>query len=214
MQEGSSRLDQLVARRITLEASRSDEIQASSLRDLKERIERTAKSGASSTQKWEPLPSASLRKFCEEVEGVLTEWKWDGKGRVEFDEADYDIKVDGQRRQSHGKGVRAVLHSAFVIALLRYCQTNGRPHPGTVIIDSPLTSYKKGKASPEGDGPINADIEAAFWRSLQQVKPGVQIIIIENKEPPTDVAKSVRYGWFAGKNAQSGERQGFIPVRR
>lgn len=214
IKEGSSRLDQLVARRVALQVSQSDEIQASNLRHLKERIEQNAKSGTNSAQKWEPLPSFSLRKFCEEVESVLKDWKWDGKGRVEFDETDYDIKVDGQRRQSHGKGVRAVLHSAFVIGLLRYCQSNGRPHPGTVVIDSPLTSYKKGTTGEGSDGPISADIEAAFWHSLQEVRQGVQVIIIENKEPPADVAKTVHYEWFGGRNAPSGQRQGFIPLRR
>jgi hypothetical protein len=211
MQQSTLRLDQLVARRVTFESSRSDEVLASNLRDMKERIEQASKGRGGPSKKWEPLPSGSLRKFCDEIEDVLKEWNWEGKGRVEFDEVEYDIKVDGQRRQSHGKGVRAVLHSAFVIGLLRYCHSNGRPHLGTVVIDSPLTSYKKGKEGDAGEEPINAGIEAAFWRSLQKIKNGLQVIIIENKEPPAEVARSVHYQWFAGKNAKNGERAGFIP---
>ena len=211
MQDGSVRLDQLVARRISMEAVRSDETQAFGLRTLQQRIQGSTKNGSPSSQEWEPLPSASLRKFCAEIEAVLKEWMWEGEGRVEFDEAEYDIKVDGQRRQSHGKGVRAILYSAFVIGLLRYCYTNGRPHPGTVVIDSPLTSYKKGKLTDGQESPVNAGIEAAFWQSLRSTQTGVQIIVIENKEPPADVAQAVHYEWFAGKNAKPGERAGFIP---
>ena len=206
-------MDLLVGRRVELEATRSDEMQASGLRGLKESIESATIARDPSTSGWEPLPSNSLRKFCAEVEAVLKEWKWEGQGRVEFDETEYDIKVDGQRRQSHGKGVRAVLHSAFVIGLLRYCQLNGRPHPGTVVIDSPLTSYKKGKAGSSGDGPVTAGMEAAFWQSLRKIRTGAQIIVIENKEPPADVAQAVHYEWFGGKNAQPGERRGFIPLQ-
>ena len=213
MQHGSTRLDELIARKVSFEAARNDQLQASTLRVLRERIEQAAKADRPASQKWEPLPSASLRKLCEEIESVLKEWKWDGNGRVEFDEAEYDIKVDGQRRQSHGKGVRAILHSAFVVGLLRYCHSIGRPHLGTVVIDSPLTSYKKGRAEDADDKPISAGIEAAFWHSLRSVEAGVQIIIIENKEPPTEVARAVHYEWFGGKNAKPGERRGFIPNR-
>jgi hypothetical protein len=210
--DGTSRLDQLVARRIALETARSDEAQASNLRYLRTQIEKVTNTGATASQDWEPLPPKQLREFCDEIETVLEEWKWEGEGRVEFDEAEYDIKVDGQQRQSHGKGVRAVLYSAFVIGLLRYCYSKGRPHPGTVVIDSPLTSYKKGKSDGAGDVPVSTGIELAFWASLRRTQVGTQIIIIENKEPPQSVAASVRYEWFAGKNAQLGERRGFIPA--
>lgn len=204
------KLDQLVAQRLQLEAARSDEIQAAELRRLREKIE-SSTTGRDRSAKWEPLPEASLRNFCVEVEKLLKEWKWEGEGRVDFDEAEYDIKVDGQRRRSHGKGVRAVLYSAFVIALLRYCRLNDLPHPGTLVIDSSLTSYKKGKSGSAGDGPITVGIEAAFWQSLRNVQAGIQIIVIENKEPPAEVAQAVHYEWFAGKNASAGERRGFIP---
>jgi hypothetical protein len=211
LRDSSSRLDQLVARRVELEAARNDEAQASGLREIRGRIQSVTTARDPSAQGWEPLPSKALRDFCVEVEAVLKEWKWEGEGRVEFDEAEYDIKVDGQRRQSHGKGVRAVLYSAFAIGLLRYCQANDRPHPGTIVIDSPLTSYKKGKAGSSADGPVDTGMEVAFWQSLRNTKKGAQIIIIENKEPPADVARAVSYEWFAGKNVRPSERKGFIP---
>jgi hypothetical protein len=212
MQLGTERLERLVARRVELESIRGDEAQASSLRYIKEQIEKASTSSKASTKEWEPLPSQALRAFCSEVEKVLREWKWKGEGRVEFDQTAYDIIIDGQSRRSHGKGVRAILYSAFVIGLLRYCKAYQRPHFGTIVIDSPLTSYKKGKSVGAGDGPVDVGIETAFWRSLIDFGTNVQLIIVENKEPPADVATSVHYEWFAGDDAQPGERAGFIPA--
>ncbi|MCK1480871.1 hypothetical protein IVB27_40665 [Bradyrhizobium sp. 197] len=212
MQEGAKRLEDLISRRIELEAIRIDQEQASSLRQAKEAIERASASGKGPARKWEPLPSKLLLMFCKEVEGVLKEWNWKGEGRVEFDESSYDIVVDGQSRQSHGKGFRAILHSAFVLGLLRYCGNNNRPHLGMVLIDSPLTSYKKGTVGDGHDAPIDPGMESGFWRSLTGFNTNLQLIILENKEPPKDVAASVHYEWFAGESALKGERVGFIPT--
>jgi hypothetical protein len=212
MQELTSRLDRLLARRIELETARNDHEQIASLRTAKENIEKASESVKGGRQEWEPLPSLAVRKLCEEIEDLLREWKWSSDLRVEFDQRDYDIIVDGEPRQSHGKGVRAILYSAFAIGLLRFCHKNGRPHPGFVLIDSPLTSYKKKTdvPGPEG-GPIEAGVEAAFWQSLTAVPAGSQIIIIENKEPPPDVAAAVHYEWFSGLKSGLGERGGLIP---
>ncbi|MGK9165046.1 hypothetical protein KXR53_02045 [Inquilinus limosus] len=213
LQTNTARLQSLVSRRVELETTKIDRELLESLRVKKNEIERAASATRGTKRQWEPLPSKALRTFCEEVEAVLREWRWVGAGRVEFDERTFDIIVDGQARQSHGKGVRAVLYSAFVIALLRYCQREGRPHPGLVVIDSPLTSYKKRGTQVKGaDGPIDASVEAAFWSALKSVDKTIQIIVIENKEPPNDVASAVHYEWFAGDTAQEGDRVAFIPA--
>lgn len=208
--ETADRLEKLVARRVELERQKAEQEQAVTLRLMKEEIDRVF-GGKGSKSNWEELPSMALRGLCKEIEAVLSEWQWKGEGRVEFDQKEFDIVVDGQSRQSHGKGVRAVLHSAFTIGLLRFCKINNLPHPGTVIIDSPLTSYKKGKPGGPKDGPIDAGMESAFWRSLTTVDPGIQVIIVENKEPPVKVATDLTYYWFAGDTGYSDDRKGFIP---
>jgi hypothetical protein len=209
---GTTQLQHLNARRLELEIARNNSEQVETLRTLKAEIERTAASPARSKRQWEDLPSKSLLALCKEVEDILKLWKWDGEGRVEFDEKAYDIKVDGQSRQSHGKGVRAVLYSAFVIALVRYCQRKGLPHPGFVVIDSPLTSYKKKGNGVAGAGTsVSQGVEAAFWDSLTSISKDIQIIIVENKEPPSAVAAAVHYEWFAGDEAGPRDRTGFIP---
>ncbi|MFJ2991237.1 hypothetical protein [Pandoraea sp. NPDC087047] len=164
---------------------------------------------------WAGLPPEELGRLCAEIQDVLVEWSWKGTPRVQFDEKSYDIVVDGKPRQSSGKGVRAVLYAAFAIGLLRYCAKNNVPHPGVVIIDSPLTSYKsKRSESVKGEsGQIDAGIEAAFWDSLAKTTKDVQVIVIENKEPPSEIAEEVHYQWFAGENAKGDDRAGFFPPK-
>lgn len=210
MQDASEQLERLLERRLRLEAARSDEAMASSLRHMREEAERAAAEGQGTAKKWEDLPGTALRAFCDEVEHVLKEWNWKGPGRVEFDQSRYDIIVDGQARQSRGKGLRAILYSAFVIGLLRYCEARQRPHLGVVVLDSPLTSYKKGSGG-SAEAPVSIDIEAAFWASLTAFKGSGQLIVIENKEPPDQVADAVHYEWFAGEDGPEGQRAGFIP---
>lgn len=209
----AAQLRRLHARRLELESARNTSEQVETLRALKTGIEESNAGKGKIKKQWESLPGTSLLAFCKEVEAILKAWKWEGEGRVEFDEKSFDIKVDGQTRQSHGAGFRAVLYSAFVIALIHYCQKNNLPHPGFVVIDKPLTSYKRqgAKAANVSDNPVSTGVEAAFWESLTKISNDVQIIIVENKEPPAAVAAALNYEWFAGNEAEPGDRVGFIP---
>jgi hypothetical protein len=78
--ETTDRLEQLIARRVTLEAVRGDRSQANSLRDMQAHIERSAKDARTPVTEWEQLPAAALRALCNEVEAVLRIWKWTGEG--------------------------------------------------------------------------------------------------------------------------------------
>ncbi|MBB6580161.1 hypothetical protein [Ralstonia solanacearum] len=214
LKDTTERLEVLIGLRGVEEAERVERERWLSLLELRESIEASLAERGQTKQEWDALPSEPLRGLCAEIETVLTEWHWQGTPHVAFDEKEFDIVVDGQARQSHGKGVRAVLYAAFVIGLLRFCAANRLPHPGVVIIDSPLTSYKK-KAAKEvsgSDEPIDAGVEAGFWHSLTSVPKDVQIIVIENKEPPTSVGDEVHYEWFAGEYANTGERAALIPA--
>ncbi|MEE1586906.1 hypothetical protein [Escherichia coli] len=214
LSELNNRLKKLIQRRITLEGIRNDREQLNSLKLMKEDIEKSTTNKTSKVSKWEPLPTVALRTLCKSIEDVLKSWCWGEDPRVEFDHKLYDIVVDGQSRQSHGKGVRSILYSAFVIGLLLYSVKQGKPHPGFVILDSPLTSYRKSPSIGQQDTAVSASIETGFWASLKELSAEVQVIVIENKEPLSDVVKAVHYEWFAGDTAQAGQRVGFIPLRQ
>lgn len=207
-------LEELFERRAERDAEQTDLQRWIELHKRQKDIQKSLVDSNQPKPEWEGLSSQSLSSLCTEIEAVLTEWKWGSAPRVTFDEKEYDIVVDGQPRQSHGKGVRAILYSAFIIGLLRYCVNNGLPHPGLVVIDSPLTSYKKKDAATVSglNEPVSAGVEAGFWHSLTLLPKHLQIIVIENKEPPASIAKEVHYEWFAGDYAGAEERAALIPV--
>ena len=53
-------------------------------------------------------PDTALHEFCGVMSEVLTAWQFPGNCEVSFDEALYDVKIDGKARRSNGKGVRAL----------------------------------------------------------------------------------------------------------
>ncbi|MBK8177013.1 MAG: hypothetical protein IPK66_17665, partial [Rhodospirillales bacterium] len=194
LQETKARLDELIQRRLELEGIKSDADQATALRDKRIEFEKAlGETTGSAPKKWASIEPSSLHQLCMEVESVLKSWGWPDTVRVEFDEGKaFDIKVDGKARQSHGKGYRAILHAAFSIAILQYCVKNGTPHPGFLVIDSPLTPFKKTEKRTQSDT-IDPGIEERFWNSLLSIDPRHQIVVLENKEPSGAVASSVNY---------------------
>jgi len=214
LRDTKRQLDELIQRRLELEVIKADVEQVEALKTLKAGL-------ATSAGKRSPAPKTALDtfaigKFCLEIEALLKEWSWKGQGRVTFDEKSCDIIVDGKHRQSHGKGIRAILHAGFTIGLLKYCDKNSMPHPGFVMLDSPLTTFKQKKDQPRIDTPaeskIDPGIEAAFWASIAGTPTNLQIIVFDNKEPPAHIASRLSYEWFAGDDAGDGERRGFIPT--
>jgi hypothetical protein len=207
------RLATLIARRLELEAIKADSLQAVGLRQLRDALKLQAEPSGSAKRKWAPIDPIAMQKLTTEIEKVLAEWSWIGGGKVEFDTSTFDIKVDGKPRQSHGKGVRAILHTAFILGLLRYAIKNKQPHPGFVVLDSPLTTYKQGQGQVQSSADkLDPTIEEKFWESLVTLPKSMQVVVIDNKEPPPAVAAKVAYTYFAGPHAKPTERKGFIPV--
>ncbi len=125
-------------------------------------------------------------------------------GTVESD-SQTNLLVGGVPASSNGEGVRAIITSAFVVSLMRYCITHDLPHPGVVLLDSPLTSYKE-----EDREELGEEVQQAFYNNLASAKEKGQVIILENKEPPTEIQQIAMYYHFT-RNRVHG-RYGFFPV--
>lgn len=149
--------------------------------------------------------SDEAEAFSKEVESLLRSWHFPGLDRVTFSEVDQDIVISGRTRASHGKGVRAIAHAAFNLALLKSCLKGEMPHPGFVLIDSPLVVYRE----PDPDeGSFSHDVKDAFYRSIAEEFRASQVIIFENEDPPSDLGADANIIRFTGA---SHGRQGFIP---
>ena len=73
-------------------------------------------------------------------------------------------KTCGHQRQKLNlvrQRARAITQSAFTIGLLQYCKDQATPHPGFVLLDSPLLSYKE----PDGDDDDlrHTDLKVRFY---------------------------------------------------
>ena len=141
------------------------------------------------------------RSFFDALQKRLEAWNFPNVGTVEFDE-EQDLVVNGEARRTHGKGIRAVLQSAFSITLMSNCATR---HPKFVVLDSPLTSFKEADTYQ-----ANEDVQRGFFESVAVTDDKQQVIVIENKEPDTETQEKVNYVHFSG-SAEIG-RAGFYPV--
>ncbi|MGI8547320.1 MAG: hypothetical protein ACR2M1_08290 [Gemmatimonadaceae bacterium] len=148
------------------------------------------------------------------VRRLLRAWQLPHLTSVAFDSDAMDLVISGRPRRDEGKGVRAILYSAFVIGLMRLCRDEGRPHPGFVVLDSPLTTYRGPMASAvRGPEDVPPDVEAAFFRALADATGDgawEQIIVLDNKEPPLEIRERINYIQFTGREDVG--RAGFIPT--
>lgn len=148
--------------------------------------------------------STTLFKFGETVKAVLTAWRFPDADKVQFDGNANDIVIAGKRRTANGKGVRAILHAAFNVAVIVYCVENRLPHPGFLVLDTPLLTYREPMTSRHGE--LSED-EAAlketsvadhFYKHLASLEDQVQFIVIENADPPTAARELARVETFTG----------------
>jgi len=146
--------------------------------------------------------------FCEVVEDLLKAWNFPGAGRVTFSEENEDIVIAGQDRKSHGKGIRALAYSGFILSLLKYCRSKNRPHPGLVVLDSPLVAYREPDTAEEVK---RLNVKAAFYRTLATWKDHTQVIVFENEDPPKDLIPTIIFTHFS-KTTAAGIRYGFFPA--
>ena len=96
--------------------------------------------------------------------------------------------------------------SAMSIALMRYCRIYDRPHPGFVVLDSPLVSLKERKKDTHGEW-VEDYMERLMIENICQNDKNSQVIIFENKN--LHYNQNIYYTEF---NHDGNGRKGFIPV--
>ena len=76
------------------------------------------------------LDGGTLDTLSQVIEAELKTWDFPSAQRVFFEVPKMDISVAGKSRGANGKGVRALLHAAFSIGLMRFSRDRKRAHPG------------------------------------------------------------------------------------
>ncbi len=147
--------------------------------------------------------------FSREIAARLQAWGVPGGNDTRYDKNDQDIIFDDQLRSAHGKGVRAILHAAFTLGLAQYCFDRELPHPGFIVLDSPLVTYRPPERGGDADGVMPPSVIQEFYADIQRGVNG-QIIVLENTEPPGGLGPDCVDVAFT-KNESYG-RYGFFPV--
>lgn len=85
------------------------------------------------------------------------------------------------------------------------CQERGLPHPGILVLDTPLLTYREPLKVPR-HGDLTTDERALaattlheyFYRHLASLADRAQFIILENSDPPAAVSQGVAIHLFTG----------------
>lgn len=155
------------------------------------------------------LSTQVLHDFSKTVERILVAWDFPDTGSVYFDETAMDFVINGKLRGNRGKGLRAITHAAATLGLLEFCKERSLPHPGFVVLDSPLLAYYKPEG--EGDSLQGTTLKQKFYKYLIEEHSDSQVIIVENEHPPESFEGQLGLTVFT-KNPQYG-RFGLFPLK-
>jgi hypothetical protein len=203
-------IDEFTVSIATLAEKRSDLF--SHIKSLEE-IERLRREAARlaniSRSKTAPISRALIAdgdSIAGKVLALLKEWGFESIHKVAFDPAKFDVQIDGRTRTSYGQGTRALFLAAYYIAILEHCVQNNRPHPGIVMIDSPLKNFSDAR---ENDDPeVSKDtVKNRFYSWLSSWEVRGQLIIMENEPPLSTMNLNVLT--FTGKTGEG--RYGLFP---
>jgi AAA domain len=144
------------------------------------------------------LDGATLDAFCQVVESELQSWKFPDARRVFFELQKLDISVGGKSRAANGKGVRALLHGAFSIGLMRYCRERKRAHPGFLLLDSLFITYRD--PSDEEEAAIaGTPLKDRAFLSFASLPNNLQLIVLDNVDVPDWLDKQAQCTHFTGR---------------
>lgn len=160
------------------------------------------------------LSTETAKEFADVVCEVLTAWGFPGQKRVFFDLSSYDLIIDGKERKNNGKGVRAITHAAFKVALMLFCRERNLPHPGFLVLDTPLLTYRDPMKKPgdrlaaDEQELANTDLKQRFFNHLGHLGENAQIVVFENVDPPDKIADYCKVEAFTNDPTQG--RQGLL----
>lgn len=159
--------------------------------------------------KKENLPDEYTNELCMEIKQLLKKCDFIGEeDDIKYNSATNDVKIGDKEKASFGKGARAIINSTILIGLMNYCYKKKLCHPGFVVLDSPLTTYKEKDKKDGVDETITKGTKEKFYEMLAEQKNG-QIIIFDNEEPSSTVKKKINYLHFSGDSSVG--RKGLIP---
>ena len=205
-----AQLTELISSRSSATETIERHRQLQRLEDLRRELAREAE------QEGDPAPqyinARALREFAGLIRKTLDVWQVPDSNTVTYSESRDDIIVGDQPRSTRGKGMRAILHAAYTTSLAMYCLERDLPHPGFIVLDSPVVTYRGpelGDAVSITDELMPRSVADNVFTYLAEEFLG-QSIVIENVDPPANLVESAVKIQFT--KADKG-RAGFFPPR-
>jgi hypothetical protein len=195
--------DELLALRTRIQTDLTVHAQIQRLEDLKADLSSTTEQPAPTRPN--EIPANDLAEFQRLIQQTLLSWRVPGNNVVTYDQNSAEISVDGRARHTRGKGMRSIIHAAFSVALARYTEMRALPHPGFVVLDSPVLTYREPH---ENDVALPHNVVEHFYRGLIDGL-STQTIVVENGDPPRDLD---RYATVYAFSTKGSDRAGFFPV--
>ena len=177
--------------------------------EINEWQEKIDSTGNEKENKKENLPDKYTNELCMEIKQLLKKCDFiSEEDAIKYNNTINDIEIGEKEKASFGKGARAIINSTFLIGLMNYCYKKNLCHPGFVVLDSPLTTYKEKDKKDGIDETITKGTKEKFYEMLAEQKNG-QIIIFDNEEPSSTIKKKINYLHFSGDSSVG--RKGLIP---
>lgn len=166
----------------------------------------------------EGIGTRSEIDFSSALRAVLQAWGVPEAERAEFVlGTPPDVVLQGRPRADRGKGIRSVLHAGFSTALGEYCLERDLPHPGFVVYDTPVLTYRDADTGQPsgteltvagGDELLAPTVAEAFYDYLSA--SSLQAIVLENQTPPDVTSEGCEVVYFTGTTGSG--RAGFYPA--
>lgn len=123
-----------------------------------------------------------VSNFNDLLNNILKEVQFDKFSNCYFDfeSEDFDIVVNGKKKQKYGGGYKAFLNAVVAIALHQYLSEKGKHGLGVLLMDSPILSLK------EGGNDTSDAMRKGLFKYLVKHQDFGQVIIAENKIPEID----------------------------
>lgn len=175
----------------------------SSKKQIETFIERTKENNS---VEYQSLDTVVVKPLINKIKHILKAINFPELESVDYSEDKKDIIIDDKHRQAFGKGYRAILYTVFILALVELLK-NKSFQIGFAIFDSPMVTFKDVLTESSDDG-ISNDLAQNLYNYIADNFQDIQIIILENTEPPQN--PNINTITFT-KNKEFG-RYGFIPL--
>lgn len=116
------------------------------------------------------------------AETILKECQYEGLSSVYFDSTKFDLVINGMEKREHGKGYRAFINTALVLAFRQYLYQKAMYRPGLLMIDTPLLGLDQGPTNATPDS-----MRVGLFQFFIHHQEEGQLIVVENSNELPDL---------------------------